>query len=395
MRILFLTPEVPHPPDSGGRLKTSTLIDHLRKEHELTVLCFRRRPLDNAQARWLEALPRARTLPLSRGRDALTLLRSYAAGVPLSIARNRTPAMAAMVDEEMARGAFDAVFVDHWLMAQYRPAPFEGLRLLHEHNAEHVIWRRQADRSQNPLVKREAARVRRYEAEIASGFDRVFAVSAADRKALIKIGVNGLRVGILPNIPDPALLEAPDLQLEGTEPVIAYLGTLSWQPNIDGLERFLADVFPLVQERLPEARFLVAGRDAPSKLVTLAKRTRGAEFLGDIEEPEALYRRARVMVEATETGGGTKLKVLNALARGLPVVASAEAVEGLAVSDGENILIARSDVAMAEAIMRLMGDAPLWQRLSDGGRALVRQTYVAGVAFRPLDEALSRLSVPN
>ncbi len=395
MRILFLTPEVPHPPDSGGRLKTSTLIDHLRKEHELTVLCFRRRPLDGAQTHWLEALPKARTLALNRGRNALTLLRSYEAGVPLSVERNRLPAMAAMVDEEMARGSFDAVFVDHWLMAQYVPPNFDGVRLLHEHNAEYVIWERQAQRSRNPLVKREAARVRRYEAEMASGFDRVFAVSIRDREALMDIGVPGARVNVLPNIPDPSLLEEPPLRCEDTEPVLAYLGTLNWQPNIDGLERFLTEVFPLVHERLPEARFLVAGRDAPSKLVTLAKRTRGVEFLGDIEETETLYRRARVMVDATETGGGTKLKVLNALARGLPVVASAQAAEGLEVSDGDNILIARSDVVMAETIVRLMGDAALWQRLAEGGRALVRRTYVLDVAFRPLDEALSRVSVSN
>jgi glycosyltransferase involved in cell wall biosynthesis len=180
-----------------------------------------------------------------------------------------------------------------------------------------------------------------------------------------------------------------------SEPVIAYLGTLSWQPNIDGLERFLTDVFPLVRERLPEARFHVGGRDAPSKLVALAKWTRGVEFLGDIEDPELLYGRARLMVEATETGGGTKLKVLNAMARGLPVVASAQAAEGLDVSDGENILVAKSDVVMAEAVLRLMGDGELWRGLSERGRALVREKYVAGVAFRPLDEALSGAPVSN
>jgi glycosyltransferase involved in cell wall biosynthesis len=303
--------------------------------------------------------------------------------------------MAAMVEEEMERGGFEALFVDHWLMAQYVPHSFEGLRLLHEHNAEYVIWERQAKRSRNPLVKAEARRVRRYEGEILSQFERVFAVSAADREALMDLGIAGGRVGILPNIPDPALLRVPPLRFEDTEPVIAYLGTLSWQPNIDGLQRFLTDVFPLVRERLPDARFLVAGRDAPPKLEALAKRTRGVEFLGDIEDPETLYSRARVMVEATTTGGGTKLKVLNSLARGLPVVASAQAADGLDVREGDNILIARGDVLMAEAILRVMGDAVLWQRVSEGGRGLVREKYVAEVAFRSLDEALSDALVPH
>jgi len=296
--------------------------------------------------------------------------------------------MAKMTEEEINRGETEALLVDHWLMAQYVPQSFEGLRLLHEHNAEYVIWERQARRSRNPFVKAEARRVRRYEGEILSQFERVFTVSAADREALMDLGIAGGRVGILPNIPDPALLREPPLRFEDTEPVIAYLGTLSWQPNIDGLQRFMTDVFPLVRERVQDARFLVAGRNAPQKLEALAKRTQGVEFLGDIEDPETLYRRARMMVEATTTGGGTKLKVLNALARGLPVVASSQAAEGLAVSDGNNILIGSGDVLMAEAILRLMGDAELWQRLSGGGRGLVREKYVAEVAFRPLDVAL-------
>lgn len=390
MRILFLTPEVPHPPDSGGRLKTATLLNHLRAKHDLTVLCFRRRCLDPAQERWVDEFARVRTLPLNRGRDPRTLLRSYSSGVPLSIERNRVASMASMVEEEMGRGTFEAVFVDHWLMAQYLPQSFEGLRLLHEHNAEYVIWERQAKRSRNPLMKAEAGRVRRYEREIVSKFDRIFAVSEVDREALMDLGIAGGRVGILANIPDPALLRESPLRFEDTDPVIAYLGTLSWQPNIDGLQRFLAGVFPLVRERLPDARFLLAGRDAPPKLEALAKRTRGVEFLGDIDDPEALYRQAKVMLEATMTGGGTKLKVLNAMARGLPVVASEQAVEGLEARDGESILVARSDVLMAEAILRLIGDADLWQRLAESGRALVREKYVADVAFRPLDEALSR-----
>lgn len=393
MRILFLTPEVPHPSDSGGRLKTATVLDHLRGRHELTVLCFRRQPLDEAQERWAGRFPRVRTLPLNRGRDAGTLVRSYLAGAPMSIERNRLAAMVRLVEEEERRGEFDAAFVDHWLMGQYVLERFHGLRLLHEHNAEYVIWQRQAARSRNPLLKLEARRVRSYETRLMSRFDRVFAVSSPDREALLALGAPAARIDVLPNIPDPSLLERGSLSFEDSEPVIAYVGTLSWQPNVDGLTRFVSDVFPLVRERLPECRFLVAGRDAPSKLTTLLRRTRGVGFLGEIDDPEQLYRRARLTVEATQTGGGTKLKVLNALARGLPVVVSPEAAEGLAVSDGENILIARSDVTMAESVVRLASDPKLWQRLSDGGRALVREQYVAEVAFGPLDDVLDAVPV--
>jgi glycosyltransferase involved in cell wall biosynthesis len=393
MRILFLTSEVPHPPDSGGRIKTATLLDHLSQTHDLTVVCFRRAELSDDQRRWSKGFGTFRTLPLNRGRDVATLLRSYIGGVPLSIERNRLGAMATLVEEEVARGDFEAIFADHWLMAQYVPDPFQGLRLLHEHNAEHVIWQRQADLTRNPLLKLEARRVRDYEVSVVDRFDRVFAVSEADRQALVDIGADGSRIDILPNIPDPSLLGQKAPQFDDSEQTVAYLGTLSWQPNIDGLMRFVTQVFPVVHERLPDCRLVVGGRGAPSKLVKLLNRSRGVEFIGNVTEPETVYRRARLMVEATRTGGGTKLKVLNALARGIPVVASPEAAEGLSVTDGADILIARSDVTMAESIVRLAGDRDLWRSLSEGGRKLIRELYVAGVAFRPLDEALRRSPV--
>ncbi len=393
MRILFLTPEVPFPPDSGGRLKTSSILDYLRDNHELTLLCFRRRPLDALQDAWASRFPRIRTIPLNRGRDPLTLARSYRHRVPLSIERNRTSAMASVVAEELHRAAFDAVFVDHWLMAQYLPDTFGGRRVLHEHNAEYVIWQRQAARSRNPLVRREAARVRGYESRILARFDHVFAVSDNDREALIALGAKPASVAVLPNIPDPLLLDQPELTFAESGPVILYFGTLSWQPNIDGIERFLAGVFPLVRERLPGARFVLAGRDAPRYLETLVNHAPGIEYIRDADNPEALYRGARVFVEATTTGGGTKLKVLNSLARGLPVVTSPEAAAGLEVTGGEHLLIPEGDDAMADALVSALRDEVLWRRLSIAGRELIRERYIASVAFRVLDEALSALPV--
>ena len=102
-----------------------------------------------------------------------------------------------------------------------------------------------------------------------------------------------------------------------------------------------------------------------------------------------LYAKARVFVEATRSGGGTKLKILNSLARGLPVVASREAAAGIDVIPGEHLLMADDDQSMADALVRVTRDGVLWRRLAENGRALVRERYVAEVAFAPLDEVLS------
>jgi glycosyltransferase involved in cell wall biosynthesis len=113
------------------------------------------------------------------------------------------------------------------------------------------------------------------------------------------------------------------------------------------------------------------------------------DFLGPVDEVEPLYRRARLFVEASRSGGGTRLKVLNALARGLPMVATPEGAEGLDTVPGEHLLVASDAESMAEAVRRLLSDDGLWRTLSESGRALVRGRYLAEAAYGPLDEALS------
>jgi glycosyltransferase involved in cell wall biosynthesis len=396
MRILTLTAGFPYPPVSGGILKTLSVLNHLHPKHQVRVVCFNREPLTAEQSRWADDFGKVHNVLMRGGRNPLnpaTLAWSYLHRLPLGIERSRSREMRDAVSEALGAGEFDAVFVDHWLVAQYLPDGFAGRRLLHEHNAEYVIWRRYATRERNllrrALLQLEARRVRRYEAAILSRFDTIFAVSETDRRALIEIGGRPEHVRVLPNLPDAALLDLPSLSPTETEAMIFYLGTLSWPPNLEGLAYFLRSVFPLVRARAPETRFVIAGSgDPPSWLERLARSGVGVEFLGPIDDPEPLYRKARVLVETTRSGGGTKLKILNALARGLPVVATPEAIEGLEVTPGRHILTGDQPQSLADAIIRVMTDGDLWQSMSDSGRDLVRGKYLAEQAFAPLDEAL-------
>jgi glycosyltransferase involved in cell wall biosynthesis len=392
MRILFLTFQFPFPPDNGARIKTLSILDYLRPRHDVTLLCLTRREPDDEQQRWASEFGDVRWVVLDRGRNPVNLARSYLSGVPLSIERNRSGEMSRLVSAALTEAEYHAVFVDGWLMAQFLPERFGGLKLLHEHNAEYVIWiGRPLDRGilRKWLVGREARRVRAYEAGILGRFDAVFAVAEHDRQALVDIGAKPGCTLVLPNLADASLFEMPALSFEASEPVILYFGTLSWRPNIEGLERFITQVLPLVRKEAPQARLLIAGRDAPAALERLARRATGVDFMGPVADAETLYHKARVFVEATRSGGGTKLKILNAMARGLPVVASLEAAEGIKAVPGEHLLIAGDDHGRAADIVRLMADAGLWARLSANGRALIREKYVAEKAFGVLGEVLS------
>ena len=394
MRILFLTPQFPYPPASGGLIKTWTLLQFLAQQHRIDVLCFRKKRLSAEQAAFAAEFPgRIDALPLERGRDVGNLLRSYAAGLPLSVYRNHSREMAALVSARLAREEYDAIFVDHWLMAHYLPSDFPGLGLLHQHNAEHLVWQRQAAWEGNPLLRLilslEYRRLRRHEAALLPRFRWLLAVSEPDRQALIDLGAPPERVLLLPNVADPSLLALPPLSFGQLPANVLYLGTLSWHPNRQGLKAFLDGVFPLLQHRWPQARFIVAGSDPPPWLRRFARRHPKLELVTPVDDAEPLYRQARAFLEPVRGGGGTKVKVLNALARGLPVVTTPDGASGLEAVDGEHLLVASDAAATVEAIARLLQDETLWQRLRDNGRTLIQERYRPEVAYRPLAQVLS------
>jgi glycosyltransferase involved in cell wall biosynthesis len=395
LKILYLASHFPFPADSGAAIKSLSIIDHLRERHTIRLLTTTDQPLTEEQERWAAGLGVVRTMQVTRARSAWNLLRSYLARVPLSVERNRSKAMAGLAETECEDFSPDVILVDGWLAAQYLPARFAGGTLLHEHNAEYELWERQAQLETFPrkwLVSREAKRVRRYEASILPRFDRVFAVSAEDRRALGRAGGDLNKIRVLPNIPSPELLTLPALSFAATQPVILYFGTLSWQPNVEGLERFLN--FPLNQiiKRAPAARLAVAGRGASPELVAKITHAPNTDYLGEVDGSEDLYRRARVVVDSSRSGGGTRLKILNALARGVPVVASAEAARGLDIVPGEHMIVARNEHALIEGVVSVLEDAEGWRKLSENGRALVRARYVPEVAFGALDEALTAIA---
>jgi glycosyltransferase involved in cell wall biosynthesis len=325
-------------------------------------------------------------------RTPANLLRSWLAGMPLSIQRNHDPTFAILVAQRSLTG-YDALFVDGWLMAQYVPAGFSGLRILHEHNAEYVMWRRQIAMEPNPLrreiVRLESGRVRRYESSILRRFDVIFAVSEPDRQALMELAPSPVRLELLPNLPEPGLLERPSLSPPSSDPVCLFLGTLSWPPNLQGLRQFLRDVFPLLKRQLPDAKLLIGGRGAPPDLAGLAKRVSGVELVGSFDDPEPLYRQARAFVEIARGGSGTRVKVLNALARGVPVVATPDGVEGLDIRPGVEALVGSTPAEITDLLVRVLTDDAVWASLAERGRRLVRERFTPDVAFRSLDEVLA------
>jgi glycosyltransferase involved in cell wall biosynthesis len=175
---------------------------------------------------------------------------------------------------------------------------------------------------------------------------------------------------VVPNGVDAAALELPP---PGDEPVVLFTGRLSYAPNAEGLLWLLREVWPRVEAAVPDARLVVVGPDPPAE----ARRLAGprVELTGWVPEMTPHYERARVVLVPILSGGGTRLKVVDGLASGRPVVATPLGAEGIEARDGEHLLLARDAEALAAAVARLLRDDAEAARIGAAGRRLAEERY--------------------
>ena len=391
MRILFLTPQLPHPPVSGGVIKSRKMIDFLADRHDVCLFCLLKGE-DSSYADEYKSkahLSQFHCVPLSISRSTVNFLCSLFVGVPLSVYRNRSPELLSKLQSMFSWA--DVIFIDHFLMFQYIPEFFKGRIVLHQHNAEYIMWERFAGVEKNIfrklLVTLEAKRIREYEASIVN---RSHAVLAApnDIKALASIGIPRERFIETLHLGDEELLKLPDIDFKNTELRILFIGSLDWEANSDGVYWFLRDVWPRLISKHLDLQFSIIGRNPSEKLIREAQKYRGVEVLGFIEDLNPYYERSRVFVTPLRFGSGIKVKVINALYRGLPVSTTSVGSEGLTVEDGCEMYIADDANEMAKEISTLLTNESLWVKFRDAGRELARKEYTWHKCLVRVEEAI-------
>ncbi|MBI4769044.1 MAG: glycosyltransferase [Chloroflexi bacterium] len=417
--VLLLTQVLPYPPDSGPKIKTWNVLKYLAARHEVTLVSFVRAAQEAQWARELQSRGLCRavfTAPMRRSPlfDAAFLGLSLFTGQSFTVLRDARPAMHRLLRELAAREHFDAVHADQLYMAEYalrlrersagRPPLQAGRQsgpggrlplLLDTHNAMHVLAQRLARTTPAPmkwLWAFEEPRLRRYEAAACRLFDAVTAVSAEDRKALWQALGARREMPVIPICIDPD--EAPRVNRSPSGPNLLHVGTMYWPPNVDGILWFCREVFPLIQPAVPDARFTVAGKNPPARVRALAAHP-AICVTGYVDDLPPLVQDSAAMVVPVRSGGGMRVKILEGLAWGLPMVSTTVGAEGIAVENNRDILIADSPADFAAATVRLLTDPALNARLAENGRRLVEEKYDYRTALRPLDEVYERLLAPD
>ena len=391
MKILFLTHQPPYPPVSGGAMKRWMTVDYLARRHDLGLALFYQQPGFPGREDLLSRLSLRHFYAerLVKPRSPANLLKSALRGMSLSLYRSYSPSFKRHI--EAIAGDYDVLFLDSHLMFQYVPDEYAGRIILHAHNAEHVIWLRYAALEKTwlrrLLVLREARRIRDYERRICG---RAHAVLAApgDRKILEKIGADPAKFHETLHLGDESLLRLRDIEFDETEEALLTIGTLGWQPNEDGLAWFIRHCWDRLKWRHPGLKFYVVGAGAGPQLQKLCAGRQDIVLTGYVEDLEPYYSRCRVFVAPLRFGSGMKVKILNALYRGIPVVTTPTGAESLEVRHLRHAAIADTSDTTVELCRLLLQNKAAWELIRDNARELASQRYRWQQVFEGIEHAL-------
>jgi len=390
VNILFLTPQLPYPPRQGTALRNYHLIEGLAERHSISLLSFLE-PGQPAEPSGWGPLVR-----LCKEVETIPVVRRSLGERLADLIRTRQPDMALRLwsrpfAERLARWcraeAFDVVHVEGIELGAYLPvledAPDRPLILFDDHNAEYVLQKRAFQTDLRLPGRWPAAlyslvqwrRLRRFEADVCRRADRVVAVSAADRHALQAL-VPGLRVDVIPNCIDTAAYARPADLSAGDVPsyTVLYTGKMDFRPNIDAALWFGREIWPLIKRQRPEATWGIVGKSPHARLDVL-RRDPSIAILGEVPDIRPYFHTALIYVIPLRIGGGTRFKLLEAMAAGIPVVSTHVGAEGVPVRPEKELLLADQPADFAAAAVRLMDDRALRERLCAASRVLVRDQF--------------------
>jgi glycosyltransferase involved in cell wall biosynthesis len=390
LRVLVVSP---YPPSrlAGGPIRLHGLVTSLPAPHRVSLIAFARRGQDDVPAEIRERCDDVVIVPNERrdiaGPNKRALqLRSLL--TPRSFERlvHERPAFQAAIDQMIGRSAFDVIQIEHCFMAHYR-FPRSAALVLDEHNIEHEIRARTlAVVAPGPRKAYDYLNHLKLRAEEGSwrDADACAATSPLDEET-IRRRFPEVRTAVVPNAVDTSFF-SPGSSPRDPRTMLFY-GTLSYFPNLDGLLFFLREVMPIVRRMSPEVRLRIVGASPPDALRRFE--APDVTFTGFVPDLRVELERAGVVIAPLRIGGGTRLKVLEAMAMAAPLVSTTLGAEGLSVTNGRELLLADTAQRFASDIVRVLRDKDLGTELGRAGRHLVETSYDWRASARAL-EALYR-----
>lgn len=378
LRILLVFPFLPYPPDDGGRIGFFNPIKYLSRKHEVSVACL----IDGTEPQAsIEELAKyctnLKTYRRAAWQSSQRLLMGTISFPPGASAKYWHRGMGELIREMIAERKPDLVEFHHLNTAIYRDFAGQVPAILREHNVEYKVWERFAENAQGwterSFARWTAPRVRQYEAEAASKFDRCVVVSEADAVHLREISPRA-RLEVIPSGVDTEYFY-PTMDVEEEPCSMTLTGSFEWKPKQRSLHILLTQIFPRIRAKLPLTKLYVVGKGVPEHLSRLAQKIPGVILTGAVSDVRPYIARSTLLVNYLESGGGIALKVLEAMAMRKPVLCNSLGCEGLAPAFGKGVCVADGVEEFSSAAVRLLEDQGARHSLAEDGYQKVLKGY--------------------
>ncbi len=384
MRILWLKTELLHPIDKGGKIRTYQMLKELKRgDHHIAYLTLDDgSAADDARARATEycdeliVIPH-RTRPKFSAGFYIELALNLISPLPYFMKKYESTEMRRAIIEHTKREAFDVLVCDFLQPSINVPASVPCATVLFQHNVEAMIWKRHYEVQTHPLKKAylrgQWHKSRAYEQAACLRFDAVAAVSVEDREMMR--GEYGVE-----QIWDvPTGVDTDFFRPRGTNDLkphnLVFTGSMDWLPNEDAIQYFTKEIMPRIKQRVPEATLTIVGRNPYPSLIELGKRDPSVIVTGRVEDVRPYMEEAAAYIVPLRIGGGTRLKIYEAMAMEKPIISTTIGAEGLPVRDGAELLVADTPDAFADAVVRVITNEAMARELGARAARTVREHF--------------------
>jgi glycosyltransferase involved in cell wall biosynthesis len=403
LRILWIKTSPLHPLTRGGDLRTFNILKQLHRRHEVTFvgmiadvdqeLGSRESDQYSTQAVWVRE-PKT-SLKLSRMSFMAGAVANILSSLPYAVSRFRSSALQETLGQLLKTQKFDVMICDFLFPAASLPWEMRAgcgfPWVLFQHNVESMIWARRCSEMRGVsgiYFRSQWRRMLKFETKASLRFDAVLAVSDED----VRIFQNQMLLpNILGSIPTGVDLEFFQMvpKTAKIRPTVVFMGSMDWYANVDAVTWFVGAIWRLIRSRVPEARFVVVGRQPPPAIRDLSSEADGIEITGTVPDVRPYLRAAHAMVVPLRVGGGTRLKIFEAMAAEVPVVSTTVGAEGLPVIHGKHILIGDDAESIADAVVSLLCEPKFGQKLSQAALAEIATPNSWDAAAQTMERLLA------
>ncbi len=383
LNVLFLSQRFLLPMDTGGKIRTGKILEQLKHLARITLVSNVESPRDD---RYIPEMERFchRFVPVAWKEVPRYSWRFYArvafrsfSRYPINVLNDYSPSLEQALLKELAGGRYDLAVCD-FLQSTLLFRQVEGVpRLLFQHNVETAIALRHFQQAGNPVARLfwwlQYRKMFRHERAMCRRFEGIIAVSEHDR-SLMEQWFGATNVHTIPTGVDTDFF-APTGEPEADPPTLVFTGSMDWLPNEDAILYFVEEIFPNVQARHPGVRLLVVGRNPSPRLKNAMKDHPEVELTGWVEDTRPYIARSAVYVVPIRIGGGTRMKIYEAMAMGKAVVSTSVGAEGLPLTHGRHIFLEDEPEAFAERVCLLLEDCELRQRIGQQARSFVVEHF--------------------